>query len=444
MKFKMKIVLPNNHRLRKWLRRLQLLALALTLAVQPGCGTMPPATGAPAVSNLGKVAVVAAGGEPEVDFEGFSRGKGEGAVAGAGKAFTSCAGSLRGGCSGDFCGVAIIVWLGVCGVASAVGGVVGAVTAPGSAEAKSAQAVMSATVDLGPVQDSLRDSVVAAGLAKNIFIVPDSSDAARLAARTRDYRPLAGVGVDTVLEVGLSKVGTTGDGIDPPLLLTMQAHARLVRTMDNQELASGDYVHAGNRLHLSEWSSNRAERLAAALRSGYEALGAQIYESFFLLYSFPDRSPNFSGFLSASFGLAPIYPQTRGQLSGDNLLGNTFEWVSVDGLNPLMEWQAFPRPGDIRVAPEEMQRIKNIRYDLVIARENNHVPGEVVYRREGLTSSKHRVEVSLDSGTRYFWTVRARFELDGRERVSEWSTTSFQSIGRLTAPSMASYRFRTP
>jgi hypothetical protein len=49
-------------------------------------------------------------------------------------------------------------------------------------------------------------------------------------------------------------------------------------------------------------------------------------------------------------------------------------------------------------------------------------PAGIVYRRDGLASPTHTLETALSPGTRYFWTVRARFELDGRERVTEWGT----------------------
>jgi hypothetical protein len=46
---------------------------------------------------------------------------------------------------------------------------------------------------------------------------------------------------------------------------------------------------------------------------------------------------------------------------------------------------------------------------------------------------------------RFFWTVRARFELDGRERVTEWSATHWPAANdELSVPSRACFRFRTP
>lgn len=224
----------------------------------------------------------------------------------------------------------------------------------------------------------------------------------------------------------------------------MQAHVRLIRTRDNSGIFSADYVYMGEKLKLSEWSANQAERLLADLKTGYETLGAHIFDNVFLLYPFPDRQPHLSGFLSGAFGLAPIYPRTRGQVTGDSIIGSGFGWTTVDALRPTLRWQGFPRATDVEAAPEDMGRVNNVRYDLVIAREHNLAPAEIIYRREGLSDTAHTVETSLSPDTRYFWTVRARFELDGRERVTEWGSTHFKVRELWTAPSFFSYRFKTP
>ena len=48
-------------------------------------------------------------------------------------------------------------------------------------------------------------------------------------------------------------------------------------------------------------------------------------------------------------------------------------------------------------------------------------PGELVYSKQGLTSPAHQLETPLEPDSRYFWTVRAHFTLDGKRRATEWS-----------------------
>src|SRR5262245_36887386 len=106
-------------------------ALALLLAMlQVACSTTAPVTRDAPEAPSGKIAIVAAVHTPEVSFDGFARGKADGAARGGGATFAACLSPMGRGCSGAFCGVAILVLVGICGVAGVVGGVVGASAAP--------------------------------------------------------------------------------------------------------------------------------------------------------------------------------------------------------------------------------------------------------------------------------------------------------------------------
>jgi len=417
----------------------------LVFALQSGCAALQVKEPETAYQeNLGRVAVIGLQREAAINFEGFSRGKGEGAAYGAGSTFMSCmTGIGQGGCSGEFCGAAIIIMLGICGVVGAIGAVAGAAKAPAADKAAESTQEMSALLQVRQIQDSLSSQVAAFAFAQGENLATPAPDSVGQARLTNDYRPLAGEGVDTVLEVALTKAGTRGAGINAPVQLYMEAHVRLLRTTDNVELFSADYEYAGRRLKLAEWSANDGKALLEGLEAGYTALGSHIFDNVFLLFPFPDRGAHSAGLLAAAFGLAPIKPVTRGQLTGDRLFGSHFEWTTVDSLHPVLSWQAFPRAADLAGAPGLAGRTGNVRYDLLIAREHNLAPADIVYRRDGLSTATHAVQRGLQPDARYFWTVRARFELDGRERVTEWGTTNYQGLDRLTSPNSFSYRFRT-
>jgi hypothetical protein len=430
---------------RSGVQRAGAYALAFVFALMSGCATVPLPQSTRHQTALGSVAVIAAPYEPEIAFEGFSRSKGEGAASAGGEAFLSCLSALgRSSCSGFICGPVIIIWLGICGVAATAGGVAGAAATPGAEQVQAAEATLTKALEVATIQDSLRGQVESAALLKGALLASVPPASAPAAGKSQDYRPLAATGVETVLEVGLTRTGTSGHGINPPLQLSMDARARVISTGNNTEIFAADFTYLGERFTLSEWAANDGERLLRALRTGYETLGAHIHDNVFLLYPFPDRGVQSAGLLSAAFGLAPLYPLTRGQLTGDRIIGDRFEWTTVASSRPTLRWQAFPRAADIVAAPEDMGRVKNIRYDLIIAREHNLAPAEVVYRREGLPEAHHALETSLSSGTHYFWTVRARFELDSRERVTEWGSTHYMARERYSAPSHLSYRFKTP
>jgi len=417
----------------------------LVFILQSGCAALGVKTPETTFQDsLGRVAILSAGHEAELSFEGFAQGKGEGAARGAGSTFVSCTGGLgRGGCGGEFCGAAVILMLGICGVAGVVGGVAGATAAPGADKIQQSEQVLSDVMQHATIQDSLSRQVAALASDRGENLATPAANMAELARHEHDYSVLAEQGVDTVLEVALTRAGTRGAGIDAPVQLYMEARVRLIRTVDNSELFSADYEYQGGNLQLSEWSARQGKPLLRGLEDGYLALGNHIHDSVFMLWPFPDRGAHSAGTLAAAFGLAPIEPATRGQLSGDVLFGRQFEWTTVDSLRPTLRWQAFPRVSDLERSPGFAGRISAVRYDVVIARERNLAPAEIVYHGEGLGEPHMTLQTALLPGTRYFWTVRARFELDGRERVTEWATTNYRVLDRLTSPNTFSYRFKT-
>jgi hypothetical protein len=428
---------------------------------QCGCASVPlekPQTGHQ--TSLGRVAIVSSEREPVVKFKGLI-GKAEGAGIGAGGTFVSCAGQLgsSGSCSGEICGAVLLLMLGVCGVAGLAGGIAGAITSPSAETVRAAEAdhtELTAAVAPRTIQTTLRDRISAVALANGTTLASLDTPPQPASVKTPDYRPLAQQGIDTVLEVAVTRAGTQGPLVDAPVQVYMAAHIRLIQTRDNAEQFSGVYVYQGNRLTRAEWSADQGKRLLQALEEGYAALAAQIYDSVFLLYTFPDQQIHGVLLLKMAFGLAPIDPPLQhawglfdsgGEyhwLNGDPMLVPVLKWPRVASLQPTLHWQGFPRDSDLAAAPAEMGRISNVRYDLVIARQHELAPAGIVYRRDGLPAPTHTLETALSPGTRYFWTVRARFELDGRERVTEWGTINRLTSEWLTPPSEFSYRFETP
>lgn len=153
-------------------------------------------------------------------------------------------------------------------------------------------------------------------------------------------------------------------------------------------------------------------------------------------------------------GLRPIYPDLqwkspspmRGKVPG-------LAYPKVDSLQPILQWETFPRDLDLkRDLQGFLQEARNIAYDLRIWVVKEDEPSEEVYARKGLPIAAHRLESALQPRTKYFWTVRARFEINGQPRVSEWGFTgpepwlegelSLRRRGQI--PPGGYYRFITP
>ena len=96
-------------------------------------------------------------------------------------------------------------------------------------------------------------------------------------------------------------------------------------------------------------------------------------------------------------------------------------YVKVDSLQPTLLWEPVPRPEDHEADKEGvLKRIRNVAYDLKILRALDNYPIELIYARQGLPEPSHSIEEPLEPSTKYFWTIRARFELDGHSRVIAW------------------------
>ncbi len=73
-----------------------------------------------------------------------------------------------------------------------------------------------------------------------------------------------------------------------------------------------------------------------------------------------------------------------------------------------------------------------------------YVPPASVYSRAGIPAPSHTLEETVQPSTKYFWTVRARFELDGQPRVTEWGVTDSFARRLVPVSNPFSFRFKTP
>jgi hypothetical protein len=111
-------------------------------------------------------------------------------------------------------------------------------------------------------------------------------------------------------------------------------------------------------------------------------------------------------------GLSPLYPEFTLEL----------RYPEVDSLQPTLVWESFPRQKDKEADKAGLlSKISEVTYDLKIWKVEEKVPTELVYSKQCLTESKHKIELPLEVSTKYFWTMRARLELDGQPRVTKWS-----------------------
>jgi len=152
-------------------------------------------------------------------------------------------------------------------------------------------------------------------------------------------------------------------------------------------------------------------------------------------------------------GLKAIYPEVVKSHSG----GAFFE---VDSLQPTFRWESFPRAQDLRKDQNGLVgRIRNVTYELRIWQAQAGKPAKPmyyhhrfpeplpIYSRQRIPEPLHKIEEPLEPSTNYIWSVRARFEVDGGTRVTEWAGIWLDQAARRSSvvPSHPLYyRFKTP
>lgn len=140
-------------------------------------------------------------------------------------------------------------------------------------------------------------------------------------------------------------------------------------------------------------------------------------------------------------GLKPLYPAYPDSYTWNS--GNPYDNVviEVDSLQPSLEWESFPRQRYILDKGGKMlDRIRNVSYELQIFGPAS----ELVYERKGLSTPHHTVESPLQPLSKYLWSVRARFDLDGHPKVTGWGEMIIDVQAKDFVPRNVPYSFKTP
>lgn len=143
-------------------------------------------------------------------------------------------------------------------------------------------------------------------------------------------------------------------------------------------------------------------------------------------------------------GCTPATPVAG--LRPEHPVPDMMNFVKVASRRPTLRWEAFPKPED-RQSDARLAAVRDVSYDLRIWRAGpDDYPIDLVYAKDGLSESRHTLEMDLQPDTRYLWTVRARFNLNQRTLVTPWSTLSSPvDVARGAAiPDFGYFRFRTP
>lgn len=411
--------------------RLTLICLtAVALFLQSGCATpvVPPVPSQAVRDSFGVVAIVPAQYAPQSNFAISWRHK-EGATAkqtaleaGAGTTYTAFLAAAA-----PIAAPVVIL-----------GGVLGTVAWTVRDAIGTHEGIVPANVALD-VESAINKAVIALdvqnALAGQLEKILKSDPRIRLTtvgvagpdqpAERPDYSQLRGAGIDTVIEVAISEIGLDGCiahnwECEPPhtLDLFMRGHARMVQVADGTSLFEWPLDYNSGPHELTKWVADGGRLVGEELELAYRELAERVYDEAFLIT--PIALP-LNDKWQAPCWLEPLYPELV-----------PFRVRRVDTLQPTLRWSEFPREIDRQqLDPAVLQKISDVMYDLRIWDEDvdQNSKGRVwtrrwrnrlIYERIGLAAPQHALEVPFAPASRYYWSVRARFVVDGRPMATRW------------------------
>jgi hypothetical protein len=401
------------------------------LVLHVGCATVhvPPAPSQATRDSLGAVAVVPAQFVPQTDFriswrhkEGAT-GKQAALTAAASTAATVAASTAWLGPIGVFTGAIAGTSMVVRDAIGTARGIVPAATATEIESAiRRAMTALDAQDALARQLSKLLEAEVRVRLVAASGAGPEVPDA------LPDYAQLRGAGIDTVIETAITDIGFDGCithdwECKPPLVvhLFMRGRVRAVRVADGAVLYERPLEYLSGNHEPTYWLAESGRLLGEEFERAYRVLAERVYDELFLIT--PIELPYIANAWEIRCWLEPIHPAYR-----------LFHGSRVDTLQPTLRWTAFPREIDRReLDPETLQKIGGVTYDVRIWDEAVEVRSSplderwrdrMVYERTGLSTPEHTLEVPLLPDSRYYWSVRARFVVDGRSMATRWGRSN--------------------
>jgi hypothetical protein len=423
---------------------LSMLVSVAAMAAIVGCASVSPMIERHPLDTPGApqaVAVIASPEAPTTRLQAYARGRPEGAAKGA----------VGGAAAGAYvilmlAGPLIVFAPAVLGAGAAIGLAAGAAAgAEVAVPEEQAAAIERLAADaVGQLRLPELTAAAMAGIVKK---------SARLEAAVVDsdsqsdpatFRALRERGFGVAIQFTLKEVGFEASGSDTVLALFMTAEARLVDTATGKPVALRGLVYVSPRQAHSRWTQEGAALLTTEVERARQTLAERIVEGLVLQ---ADDGAKRSGWLAEAdpltniCDLAPRSPQRTGD--GEYAAPVGAKEFSVESVTPTLAWELAPvenrrppdsvnwRPGETP-APTEVARKalppgaaeSDIAYDLRIWNVVDGAPASLVYERERLNQPQHRVETALEPDSTYFWSVRMRYVVDGRERATRWSAAN--------------------
>jgi hypothetical protein len=437
--------------MKKHQRFLAMACVIIMAASLNGCasfGVVPHQFAGQERPNYGHIGVVAARFQPQVQIDVLTSGKGAGAAKGAGK------GAIEVAIHAYPClallyppAIAVCYAVFVTGGAT-VGAVVGAVRTESAEKIVAVYVAMKNRLEDFKLQETVRDAVVEYAREVELpgFMIlkdqgPEDVNALPV------YRPATGERLDTVVELSLLNLEAEVTGAKGNLILIKtNFRVRLVNASDGKILDSFTHQFSAG-MSSEEWFKDNARMITDMIHSWYREFAEIVVDEIFLNYRpvaevdgktvqqevKKTESDNEQLLILSDYVLKPLYPEVQ---QGSPFGHYAFGWLKVLGVDspePTFRWEALPKLRELREASAGA-RITDVKYDLRIFNSGYFlkafVANKQIYQVTGLTEPKFKLSGFFQPCQVYFWTVRARFLLDGKRQATEWSGTYYNFGGR--------------
>ena len=362
--------------------------------------------------------------EPQLSLQpGYANAVGRGAAQG----LVACGQVLHGGGFGS--SFLALIQLGLFAVCAPFGTVGGAIGGAGLRAGQSDTTQVATSVS----REHKMSAVLATHLetyARGLGLV-DLRELANQGPSSLGDEPRYRSDTDYVIELVLTRIRAEELG-DPrkPHGLDIEARGRLIRTSDGATVDSFSPIFGTERMTTDQWMANPG-RISEALTKGLAALAQTFVDEFVFIYrGYADAEP-----LSAAAGnfspyvLRPLdWPDEK---SDTSFLRSLPSVVDVDPGDLTLRWEEVPRSLAGSVSGHT-PAVRNVVYDVRLFRvwlpddpQLRSARSTYLIRPErsfdGLTEPSVRVNPPLERCGLYTWTVRARFEIYGDARVTDWS-----------------------
>jgi len=442
------------------------------VVVLAACATAPP--GSPnlerADSDLGIVAFSAAQIDPTVKLSAQFRGKDDAAAKSAGWSVLACLGT-----PGALILAPLCVVVGA-PVGAAIGASSGAPLATLEEVEHALQAQIAATAPQRHLLHYATEYAKVSGL-NGIVVLPAGKPTTVNASPT--YSAGEDRRLDTIVEITLTQISASTAGtkeLDYSFALT--ARGRLIRVRDNKVLDAFERCLVTTPRTYKQWQANDGALFKEEIVQTARELAEGFIDEWLLVYHGPpvraspeNRTtsetpryqtdekliPDIEVGLVPRYALRPLYAKQEyrryGSISPVYLMASI---IKSDSAIPTLRWGAVPE-SFVSAIEGEWSKLHPIVYDLRLyegsksdsssilgLRYEDWDPGLLVGTWYGLNSTQFTPDFPFKPCTRYHWTVRARFTLNGQTRTTEWGWVSGAEPMNARRPASAAAKLTRP